>query len=284
MMIEVRHLRGFLAIADERNITRAAARLHLSQPALSRLLAQLEGAVGVRLVDRSTHHLQLTEEGTRFEQRAAAAVQAFDDAVDSARRQVATLRVGQTWSVAAHLSPIVRAWKATHPDRPLTVLRGEDRTAGLAGGRVDVALTRGPISADEYRCVVIDDEPRVAVLAADHHLAQRRELHLADLAEQPLVVQTRAGTTTPELWPASARPHTVVEVTSMDDWLVTIASGAGIGVSVVSTAALHPHPDIRFVPLVDAPPVPLLVAWPRRGAHPSVKEFVRIARLATQRH
>jgi hypothetical protein len=69
----------------------------------------------------------------------------------------------------------------------------------------------------------------------------------------------------------------------MDDWLVAIASGAGIGVSVVSTAELHPHPDLRFVPLVDAPAVPLLIAWPRTGAHPSVKEFVRIARLATNR-
>lgn len=281
MTIEVRHLRGFLAIAEERNITRAAARLHLSQPALSRLLAQLEVALGVRLIDRSTHHLHLTEEGSRFEQQARAAVQAFDTAVGSVGRQVAPLRVGQTWSVAAHLSPIVRAWKAAYPDRPLIVLRGEDRTAGLTAGRVDVALTRGPMPSDDYRRVVIDEEARVAVLAADHHLAARSSVRLADLADQPLVVQTRAGTTTPELWPHDARPSTALEVTTMDDWLVAIASGAGVGVSVVSTATLHPHPDVRFVPLADAPPVPLLIAWPRRGAHPWVKELVRIAREAT---
>lgn len=278
MTIEVRHLRGFLMIADERNLTRAAHRLHLSQPALSRTLAQLERQLGVQLVDRSTHHLHLTEAGTRFEQTARVAVQAFDDAFASAITAVAPLRVGQSWSVSVHLSPIVRAWNAAHAERPLVVLRGEDRTAGLANGMVDVAVTRGPVPDDEYRSVIIDEERRMAVLPSDHPLARRRSVRLADLARHALVVQTRAGTTSLELWPADRRPQLAAEVTSMDDWLVAIASGAGFGVSVASTATLHPHPDLRYVPLTDAAPVPLLVAWPRSNAHPSVAEFVRIAR------
>jgi DNA-binding transcriptional LysR family regulator len=278
MTIEVRHLRGFLMIADERNITRAAERLHLSQPALSRSLSKMESELGVQLVDRSTHHLGLTDAGRRFERAARDAVRAFDDALATAGNAVAPLRIGQSWSAAAHLSPIVRAWKLAHPDRPITVLRGEDRTAGLANGKVDVALTRGPMPDDGYRSVIIDEEARVAVLPADHPLARRRALRLADLAEGALVVQTRAGTTSPLLWPEGSRPRIAANVTSMDDWLVAIASGAGFGVSVASTAALHQHPDVRYVALTDAPPVPLLVAWPRRGEHPWVREFVRLAR------
>src|SRR6185312_9689108 len=80
MTAELRHLRAFVAIADEENITRAAARLHLTQPALSRTLQQLEAHLGVRLVERSTHHLRLTAPGRAFTDRARAAVTAVDDA------------------------------------------------------------------------------------------------------------------------------------------------------------------------------------------------------------
>ncbi len=278
MTVEVRHLRGFLAIADERNLTRAAGHLHLSQPALSRTLAQLERDLGVQLVDRSTHHLHLTEAGVRFERSARAAVQAFDDALAGAAGRPAPLRIGQNWSATAYLSPILRAWRTAHPEGPVEVVRVEDRTAGLADGSVDVALTRGPLPDDGYRSVVIDHESRVAVLPAEHPLAQRDELCLDDLADDALVLATRAGTTTAELWPPARRPRVVADASSIDDWMVAIASGLGFGVSVSSTAALHPHPEIRYVPLSDAAPVPLLVAWPRRGAHPSVAEFVRIAR------
>jgi hypothetical protein len=66
----------------------------------------------------------------------------------------------------------------------------------------------------------------------------------------------------------------------MDDWLMAIATGTGVGVTVTSTATLHPHPDVRYVPISDAPPVPLLLAWPLRGAHPMTKAFVATARRA----
>jgi DNA-binding transcriptional LysR family regulator len=105
-------------------------------------------------------------------------------------------------------------------------------------------------------------------------------VRLADLADGVLV-QTQVGITTPALWPAGARPAPGPDVRSVDDWLVAIASGAGFGVSVVSTAVLHPHPDVRYVPLTDAPVAPVLLAWPRRGEHPSLRELLRVAQDAT---
>ena len=94
MRIELRHLRCFLAIAEESSVTRAAARLHLTQPAVSRSLAALEKHLGTRLVDRSTHHLALTAEGEAFRTKAAAAVAAFDEALDAGRLGRWPLRLG----------------------------------------------------------------------------------------------------------------------------------------------------------------------------------------------
>ena len=282
MTIEARHLRSFLAIADAGSITRGASLLHLSQPALSRTLTQLERDLGVQLVVRSTHHLQLTDAGKRFRTAAIKGLRAFDQAIASVAADVAPLRLGHTWASATHTAAIVRAWTAALPNRPLQLLRGEDRTAGLERGDVDIALTRGPIDDPTLRTLTVDEEARVAVLPAGHPLARRKRLRLADLADQPLIVHTTAGMTTPRLWPAGSRPKVGREVTSTDDWLIAIATGIGVGVSVVSTAELRPHPDVRYVPLVDAPTVPLMLVWPAIDAHPHVGELIRLAQRAIQ--
>ena len=82
----------------------------------------------------------------------------------------------------------------------MTVVRREDRSAGLTSGAVDLAITRGPIDGRRFRTVVLDEEPRVAVLPVGHPLARRRRLRLAELSGLPLI-QTQVGVTTPELWP-----------------------------------------------------------------------------------
>jgi DNA-binding transcriptional LysR family regulator len=260
MTVDMRHLRCFLAVVDEGNITRAAGTLHLSQPALSRTLAQLETHLGARLLDRSTHHLELTDAGQAFVSPARAAVRTFDAAVSKVMSGVPSLRFGLSWSTAAHSAAIVRAWNTCHPDRPLAVRRSDDRLAGLLHGDVDVALVRGPITEPGMCSSLIEDEPRLAALPVTHRLAGQRTLRPRDLAREALVVNAVAGTTTLGLWPRAPRPTIGAEVTTMDDWLVAIAAGIGIGITPASTAALHPHPDIVYVPIVDAPPIPLVLA------------------------
>ena len=276
MTVEIRHLRAFLAIAEERNLTRAAARLHVTQPALSRTLARMERDLGVRLVDRSTHHVELTDAGRRFEQRAFDAVRAFETALVGVSGGELPVRLGHSWSAGIHLAAILRAWRATSRPCEIVVVRSDDRSAGLTSGSVDAALTRGPLDGTRFRSVVVDREPRLAVLHRGHPLARRRQVSLAQLSSDPLVA-TSVGVTTPALWPEGARPVVAVEVATVDDWLVSIAAGAGFGVTVASTAQLHGHPDVRYVPVADAPPVPLLLAWPRRGAHPVLPELRRVA-------
>ncbi|MBO8184095.1 LysR family transcriptional regulator [Streptomyces spirodelae] len=280
MTIELRHLRAFLAIAEEGTITRAAARLHIGQPALSRTLRQLESHLGVRLVDRSTHHLELTTAGRRFREKATAALAAVDAALDPRPLTALPLRLGHPWAaLGGRTIPLLRRWDEEHPEVPLELRRIDDRTAGLAQGKVDVALLRGEVRAPGLVTELLRHEERIAVVPADSELASRSALALADLAAWPVALNTVAGTTTPELWPASARPRETIEVTNTDEWLTAIAVGRAVGVSTSATPGLHSHPSIAYRPLTDAPPVPLLLAW-RSGTptHPAIPALVALAR------
>ncbi|MFD8750043.1 LysR family transcriptional regulator [Kitasatospora sp. NPDC059577] len=286
MTIELRHLRAFLAIAEEGTITRAAAWLHIGQPALSRTLRQLESHLGVRLVDRSTHHLELTAAGRTFRDRAAAALAAVDTALDPRALPALPLRLGHPWAaLGEHTVPLLRRWDHEHPDVPLELRRIDDRTAGLTRGKVDVALLRGDVTDSDLVTRLLLEEERVAVVPADSDLADRSSLTLADLAAWPIALNTVAGTTTLDLWPACARPGTTIEVTNTDEWLTAIAVGRAVGISTSATPRLHRHPMIAYLPLTDAPPVPLLLAW-RRGTptHPAIPALVRLTRELVAGH
>lgn len=277
--IELRHLRCFLAIAEEGNLTRAAHRLHLTQPAVSRTLAALERHLSARLVDRSTHHLALTPEGRAFRDRAASAVAAFDAAVDPELLRHRPLRLGHAWSAfGPYTTPLLRRWQAEHPGTPLELLRVDDRTAGLLRGEVDAALLRGPVQIPGLATEELLTEDRVAAVPADSPLAARPTLTLADLAAETAILNPVSGTTTLDLWPADARPRTTLTVANTDDWLTTIAAARGIGVTSASTATLHPHPGVAYRPLTDTPPVPVLLAWREGDRHPAVGALAELAR------
>jgi DNA-binding transcriptional LysR family regulator len=264
MTIEIRHLRCFLAIYEVGNISRAALVLNVSQPALSRTLAQLELRLGTVLVDRSTHHLALTEAGTRFAVEARDVVDRFDRLIAGTTADIAPLRFGHSWSGMAYATSMIRAWHANYPERPFVSRRSDDRTAGLAAGRVDVALVRGEVDDRTLNFAVITHERRVAAVPVSHRLAQHPSVELGDMAGETLVVNTAAGSTTVSLWPGPLRPTVGTDTATIDDWLIAIATGAGVGVTAASTATLHPHPDVRFIPIDDAPLLPLIAIWPRR--------------------
>ncbi|WP_190131067.1 LysR family transcriptional regulator [Streptomyces mashuensis] len=279
MTIGLRHLRAFLAIAEAGNVTRAAAGLHLSQPALSRTLRQLEDRLGTRLVDRSTHHLELTAEGRAFRDKALAAVAAVDAALDPAGLRSRPLRLGHTWAALGDRTvTLLRRWDETHPRTPLHLLRIDDPTAGLTQGRVDAALLRGTVAVDGLHTELLLSEERVAVLPADSPLAGLPRVTLADLAAYPVALNTVSGTTTLGLWPVAARPAATIEVTNTDEWLMTIAAGRAIGVSTSATPSSHMHPSLVHRPLVDAPPVPVFLTWRRGPGHPAVPDLLALAR------
>ncbi|MFF2727734.1 LysR family transcriptional regulator [Streptomyces sp. NPDC058008] len=277
--IEIRHLRAFLAVADEGSVTRAAVRLRVTQPVVSRTLAALEKHLGVRLVDRSTHHLALTAEGVAFRDKAAAAVGAFDEALDPGRPHHRPLRLGHAWSAfGPYTTPLLRTWQRRHPGTPLELLRIDDRTAGLARGEVDAAVLRGPVDTPGLVTEVLFTEERVAAVAADGPLAGRSSLSLADLTGETVVLNTVSGATTLGLWPPRSRPAATLTVVNTDDWVTAIAAGRGSGVSGAATAQMHPHAGVAYVPLADAPPLPVLLACRDGPGHPALPRLAALAR------
>ncbi|SCK12198.1 DNA-binding transcriptional regulator, LysR family [Streptomyces sp. WMMB 714] len=290
MTADLRHLRAFLAIAEAGSVTSAAAVLRMSQPALSRTLRQLETHLGVRLVDRSTHHLELTEDGRRFREKAATAVAVVDEALDPARLRPWPLRLGHAWSaLGRHTTPLLRRWKERYPDTPLELLRVDDRTAGLLSGKVDIAAVRAPMIPVDAQGLLgewLRNEPRVAAVPAGSELAEKSPpLTLEDLASHTIALNIVSGLTTLDLWPEGIRPEAsaTIGVANTDDWLGAIAAGSAVGVSTCATAEMHPHPGVVYRPLAGAAEVPLMLMWretPRgsgRPGHPAVPRLVELA-------
>ncbi|MGH3923872.1 MAG: LysR family transcriptional regulator [Pseudonocardiaceae bacterium] len=278
MGVEIRHLRAFLAIAQERSISRAARRLHVAQPALSRTLTQLERELRCQLMARSPGGVTLTPDGEAFHAKAVEAIEAFDAVVTIPPTQPRCLRVGHAWAGLSHYTTcLLREWRATHPGAPIELRRIDDPYAGLTSRRTDVAVLRDRLPDAGFETQLLYQERRMAALPLDDPLATRSRLRLSDLAGRRLVLNSTSGTTSLNLWPADQAPVPGIEVGNVDDWLSTIAAGVGVGVTPASTAEVYSHPDIRYVPLVDAPSVRVHLAWPARGAHPAVEAFVRVA-------
>lgn len=285
MTVELRHLRAFVAVADKGSVSRAAATLHLSQPAVSRTLAQLEAHLGVRLVDRSTHHLDLTEDGEALLPKARVAIAVTEDALDMRRLHRWPLRLGYAWAaLGPHTATLQRRWSRTAPHVPLELHRVDEPSGGLSSGAADVAVLRGTVDLDGLEHAVVAYEDRLAALPYDDPLASQDEVTLEDLATRTVVLNTVSGTTTPKLWPARTRPKEWVETTNTDDWLAAIAAGQGVGVTTAATPTMYANPGVAFVRLAGVDPVPVALAWRRPPTHPLVPDLVALtaAVLATR--
>ncbi|MFD4335611.1 LysR family transcriptional regulator [Streptomyces anulatus] len=285
MTMELRHLRAFLAVAEEGSVTHAAARLGIGQPALSRTLKALETHLGVRLVDRSTHHLHLTDAGRSFLIRAAAALNAAEAAFDPARVGPWPLRLGHAWSaLGRHTSTVLHRWQQLHPEMPLQLLRTDDSLAGLAQGRVDAVILRGPLAAPGLDSTVLFHEQRTAAVSLHGDLADRAELTLNDLAGRTLIMNVVSGTTSLRLWSPQHQPRAVAEVGNTDDWLAAIAADQGFGITTTATADVYPYPGVAYLHLTDASPVPVHLAWSSPPGHPAVLDLAAFIRETTYPH
>ncbi len=277
MNVELRHLRTLIAVAETGNLTRAAELLHLSQPAVSRTITQLEQAVGVRLVDRTTRSVSLTAAGEDLLTTARNTVGILDEGIRRLAADSGPIRLGYTWATTRLVAALGTAWADQHPSIPLVPVSRDDRTAGVEAGLTDVALVRSHPADPRLRSRTLCLEPRVAAIHRTHDLATRECVSLADLTDGELVVNPEAGTTTPELWPAAHRPTVATEVATTNDWLVAIASGVGFGVTAESSAETFPHPDVRYVPIDDAPPVSLIAIWREPPSHPAGRSLIDLA-------
>jgi len=279
MDVELRHLRCLVAIVDHGGFTGAAAELGLSQPAVSRALAALERALGVRLLRRTSREVVPTTAGERVLARARRLLTDAEDLVRDARGGIGRLRIGHAWAaMGEHTVEFQHRWAARYPDIELHVVRTNSPTGGLAEGACDVAVVRTPgdtpgIADDRFDDVIVGLESRYGAVAADDPLARRRQLRLADLVDRVLAVDPRTGTTTPDLWPPSSRPE-VEEIHDVDDWLAVSAAGRCVGVTAESTLTQYRRQGVAFRRLRDAPPVPVRLVWWRDDPHPATSDVV----------
>ncbi|MET9229007.1 LysR substrate-binding domain-containing protein [Lentzea sp. NPDC003310] len=283
MDVDTRLLRYFAAIAEEGNLTRAAHRLFVSQPSLTKQLKHLESQLGVRLFTRSSTGMRLTEAGHVLAARVPPVLAGWDAAVSETRSAARVLRVGflasaandATRSIVAAFGRIRPGWRVDLRQAPWS-----DPTAGLAGAEVPVALLRLPFPGEEaFGVRTLFSESRCVALASDHPLASRTSIEFRELWDDPVIVAPALKGAWREHWLAlSERDGREVRIGAVteqpDEFLGAIASGCGISLVPASTARFHSRPDVVYIPVKGVSPSDVAVAWlPDAGE--TAADFVR---------
>jgi len=293
--VELRHLRYFVAVAEELHFHRAAARLHISQPPLSQQIRALERELGVSLLERNRRRVELTPAGASFLESARAILDSVDRAASTARRvangELGSLSIGFVGS--AMLSPklpaILRDFRTRYPDVELHLreLPTAEQLEALVARRIDLGVIRGPVvisaNAGVFDFVVIQREGLVVALPDTHPLATKTRLHAADLRGETFVILPRREA--PGLFASLASvmgdvggvPEDAIEVTEMQTIIGLIASGTGVSLIPASVGESE-RPGVTFRPLADpSPAIELQVAW-RAGERSALRDgFLRVA-------
>lgn len=281
MDVRVHQLRALVAVVDAGTFTDAAAVLGVSQATVSRAVAALERALGTRVLQRTTRHVALTPAGTRIAgqaRRILEEVAHLQRIVTESRTEV---RVGYAWAaLGRHTRRLQRAWAAGHPRVPMVFVQANEPTAGLSDGTADLAVIRRPLDDARFATVEIGRESRFAAVATGSALSRRRTLRVADLAGYTVAIDSRNGTTTPQLWPADARPTSIRESRSVDEWLTLIAAGQAVGVTAEATAHQYPRPGVAYRVLRHAPRISVRLAWWRDDPPDQLDEVIDLARAA----
>jgi DNA-binding transcriptional LysR family regulator len=288
----------FVTVAQEGQITRAAAKLHLAQPALSQAVTQLESELGIHLLDRHARGVTLTPAGEVFFEKAQVALAAEREA----------LQIGQSLAHAAdraievgfigspptlHAPELFAAFADAHPDaqlsfRELTLPRAPT-TSWLED--VDVAFCHPPTADLGVHVQAFRLEPRVVIVPSSHRLAQRSELTVEDVLDETFLRFHRsvepvwAGFWSLDDHRGGPPPHTTADTALTSTELVAcIASGRAVTTMPACQAAtiLNILPDVVAIPLRDADPAALALVWRADSQNPLVAALVAVARNRTE--
>ncbi len=293
-----RHLRAFVAVAEELSFTRAARRLHISQPPLSRQIQQLERDVGVRLFLRRPRRIELTGQGRLLLDGARRLGAIADEFVETAqrvkRKSAGVVRVGVSWGLWKAVNRIRAQYATEHPNVEITAedlcLRPDSLYPADAfrRQRIDVALTRAPVDALSIECEPLFHERIVMLVGDDHPLVRARTARLQQLTRDTLLLFERK--LSPALYDrvlelyaaAGVTPRIVHTKTSPIEQagLMLVASGEGIFPSVSSPfTRAQSAPGVGEVVLSEPnASIPVLLAWRADEVSTAVTRFVAVAR------
>ncbi|MFF8384664.1 LysR family transcriptional regulator [Streptomyces kanasensis] len=293
MDVHGRELRYFVTVADELHFTRAAQRLHVSQPALSKQVRALERQLGTELFRRDPRGVSLTPAGEALLPHARRALAAWDDAAAAVRAAEAaaraTLRVGMSTSPGrGGLLPAIRSrFTAAHPGASLRLRQvpWDDPTAGLADATSDVAFVWLPLPDPErYAWTVVAEEPRLVALPDTHPLAGRAALDFADLADEPFLALPAAAGPLRDHWLAvdarGGRPPRVgAEVAGTEETYEALVAGLGVVLVAEGNAPLVSLGGVTTRPVRDLAPTRYALAWRVEDRHrPLVAAYAEACR------
>ncbi|GAA1763913.1 LysR family transcriptional regulator [Streptomonospora arabica] len=288
---DLRELRYFLAAAEELNLSRAAERLGISQPPLSRAIRQMERRLGAPLFHRSHNSIRLTPAGDTLLSEAR---KVLDAAAAASRRTRRAGRAAPALTITAApghgtrlLRRIADAYArlpgAARTDIAVTGYRAQE--AALRSGEADLALLSTPFDTEGLRVRPLCSEERVAAVPAGHRLAGCTALRCADLAGEPLPRWPGDTEATRRYWSGRDRAATAAGADAAHGPLVHDISqvievvGLGQAVALVPrhVAGANPRPDVVYVPVADASAHRTVLAWPEGPTGPAVDLFVRTA-------
>jgi DNA-binding transcriptional LysR family regulator len=288
VLIDVRLMRYFVAVAEERSFTAAARRLHIAQPSLSNQIRQLERRLGAQLIDRRTHPLVLTEAGTQLLDGAYRTLVAVDDTLAATRAVAAgragVMRVGFVWGgLYDLLMPTLRTLRSRLPDAKFLVrqLRGVDQLAALRRGDAEVALYR-PMQfedLDEFEQLPLFEDRLIAVLPEGHPAGRTGTVRLTDLADEPFGAFHR------DLMPlmydrcaaacraAGFEPRLINEFYDPLTLALTVASGGGVALTGEGMSTRYP--GLVYLPVEPVVTIAQIAAVWRPGCtNPLLRPFL----------
>lgn len=296
--MELRHLRYFIAVAEDLNFSRAADRLHMAQSALSRQIQALEEDIGVQLFQRTRPHIELTAAGSAFLAEArklmASSLQAIETARRASRGEVGRLDIGYIGALSDGLIPrLLREFRVRFPNVAVTLhqIRPAQQAQALLNDEIQLGFIGMPIPELQSRLnfEIFRRDPIVVALPAGHPFFHRRSVRLQDLAGERFVFLTRAGTPTYHDWlmrlchHAGFHPNIVQEVENGQIAVELVAAGSGVAL-FPATAQRQLHGDMGFRPLAgNLPKFEFSVAWPRDNQTPALASFLSLLRHDVKR-
>ena len=290
MQVELRHLRYFLAVAEELNFSRAAARVHIAQPALSAQIRTLETQVGCALFRRTTRKVELTPAGELLLADARDIIMRADEAVAKvaavARGQRGILRVGFLGHAAGEISTeILRRFAADFPAIEVELVESrtlEGSQQHVVDHETDAAFVWLPILHDELASEQLASERKLVAMHPEHRLASKPAVAPEDLVDEPIVAPwDRYSPETLTFWLApfrDARKDLDVFAESIDECMNFVVRGLAVFCVPESVARFYGRPDVVFRPLLGVEPAAIALVWHRESESPAVASFVEVTR------
>jgi DNA-binding transcriptional LysR family regulator len=277
--LDMRKLRYFVAVAEELNFGRAADRLHIAQPVLSRQIRSFESELGAQLFVRDSRGTELTVAGKQLLDDARfllSEAKALQQRLSRATEPTVTVTIGVMPGLLA--TAAAAAFEAEDPSRRAVVVQvgWTDQVDVVRRGEVDVVYAREPIDHHGLGTAPLLEEPRVVALSTSDPLAKKRSVRMEDLASRRLL---QDPATVPE-WYAIATPeHRRVRkmAHTVEEKLELVAAQAGFVILPRSTTAFYRRPDVRVLPITDIGPSRVTLIWDAATDNPARDAFVSAA-------